>query len=252
MQKIKRTRKELFEEEKRYLKPLPESFKFSNYKRAKVGIDYHVDVEGTYYSVPYQNIHRNVDISYDAELVKVYRNLKIIATHKRDFRKNFFVTFCIEELDFKSGRGLSKSQIIELSSNDWIKKKRNIIITGATGAGKTYLSCSFGNSALRDGIDSLYVKLPRLLNEVKLAKLDGSYIRILNKISKIKLLIIDDWGIDFLDETQRRDLLEIFEDRHELTSTIILNILILTKREHFLNKIFTKNDAKIRMNGGGD
>jgi DNA replication protein DnaC len=132
-----------------------------------------------------------------------------------------YTSACIEELDFKSGRGLSKSQIIELSSNDWIKKKRNIIITGATGAGKTYLSCSFGNSALRDGIDSLYVRLPRLLNEIKLAKLDGSYIRILNKISKIKLLIIDDWGIDFLDETQRRDLLEIFEDRHELTSTII-------------------------------
>ncbi|MHB1697630.1 MAG: IS21-like element helper ATPase IstB [bacterium] len=128
---------------------------------------------------------------------------------------------CIEETDFKAQRGLSKSQLIELSSNDWIKKSRNIIITGATGAGKTYLACALGNSACRGGVPSLYIRLPRLLQEMKISRADGSYIKLLNKLSKIRLLIIDDWGINLLDEMQRRDLLEIFEDRHQLRSTII-------------------------------
>ncbi len=128
---------------------------------------------------------------------------------------------CIEETDFKAQRGLSKSQLIELSLGDWIKKNRNIIITGPTGAGKTYLACALGNSACRGGVSSLYIRLPRLLSEMKVSRADGSYIKLLNKLSKVKLLIIDDWGIDLLDEMQRRDILEIFEDRHQLRSTII-------------------------------
>ena len=132
-----------------------------------------------------------------------------------------FNSVLTEETDFKIQRGLSKSQLIEFSSNDWIKKNRNIIITGPTGAGKTYLACALGNSALRSGVTSLYIRLPRLLQEMKVSRADGSYIKLLNKLSKIKLLIIDDWGIDLLDEMQRRDILEIFEDRHQLRSTII-------------------------------
>ena len=132
-----------------------------------------------------------------------------------------YTSACIEETDFKTQRGLSKSQLIEFSSNDWIKKNRNIIITGPTGAGKTYLACALGNSALRSGVPSLYIRLPRLLQEMKVSRADGSYIKLLTKLSKIKLLIIDDWGIDLLDEMQRRDILEIFEDRHQLRSTII-------------------------------
>ena len=128
---------------------------------------------------------------------------------------------CIEETDFKTQRGLSKSQLIELSSNDWIKKSRNIIITGPTGAGKTYLACALGNSACRGGVSSLYIRLPRLLSEMKISRADGSYLKLLNKLSKVRLLVIDDWGINLLDEMQRRDLLEIFEDRHQLRSTII-------------------------------
>ena len=129
---------------------------------------------------------------------------------------------CVEEIDFKAGRGLGKSQMLELSSNAWIKKSRNIIMTGPTGAGKTYLACALGNSACRGGVSSLYIRLPRLLSEMKVSRADGSYIKLLNKLSKVKLLIIDDWGIDLLDEMQRRDILEIFEDRHQLRSTIII------------------------------
>jgi transposase len=92
MQKILKSRAALFEEEKLHLKPLPERYELSFWKRAKVGIDYHVDVNGTHYSVPYQLIHRDVDICYNHELIKIYHNSKIIASHKRSFIKSYFVT----------------------------------------------------------------------------------------------------------------------------------------------------------------
>ncbi len=92
MQKILKSRTELFNEEKNYLRPLPEKYELSFWKRAKVGIDYHVDVDGTHYSVPYQLIHRDVDICYNRELIKIYHNSKIIASHKRNFVKSYFVT----------------------------------------------------------------------------------------------------------------------------------------------------------------
>ena len=92
MQKILKSRTELFKEEKNYLKPLPERYELSFWKRAKVGIDYHVDVDGTHYSVPYQLIHRDVDICYNRELIKIYHNSKIIVSHKRSFTKSCFVT----------------------------------------------------------------------------------------------------------------------------------------------------------------
>lgn len=92
MQKILKSRTELFKEEKGYLKPLPERYELSFWKRAKVGIDYHVDVNGTHYSAPYQLIHRDVDICYNHELIKIYHNSKIIASHERSFIKSYFVT----------------------------------------------------------------------------------------------------------------------------------------------------------------
>ena len=92
MQKTLKSRTEVFKEEKSYLKPLPERYELSFWKRAKVGIDYHVDVDGTHYSVPYQLIYRDVDICYNHELIKIYHNSKIIASHKRNFVKSYFVT----------------------------------------------------------------------------------------------------------------------------------------------------------------
>ncbi|MHB1697631.1 MAG: IS21 family transposase [bacterium] len=92
MQKMLKSRAELFQKEKGYLKPLPERYELSFWKRAKVGIDYHVDVNGTHYSAPYQLIHRDVDICYNADIIKIYHNSKIIASHKRNFIKSYFVT----------------------------------------------------------------------------------------------------------------------------------------------------------------
>ena len=100
----------------------------------------------------------------------------------------------------------------------WRTFRLPLTIIGPTGVGKTYLACALGNSACGGGMSSLYIRLPRLLSEMKISRADGGYLKLLNKLSKVKLLVIDDWGINLLDEMQRRDLLEIFEDRHQLRS----------------------------------
>lgn len=128
---------------------------------------------------------------------------------------------CVEELDFKASRGLHKPAILQFAGNDWIKKHRNIIITGPTGVGKTYLACALGVGACRDGISCLYLRLPRLLEELKIAHADGSYVKLLSRISRVQVLIVDDWGLSPLTDAQRRDFLEIAEDRHNVRSTII-------------------------------
>lgn len=145
------------------------------------------------------------------------RQLKILLK-KAKFR---YSGACIEEIDYKASRGISKSLFLELSANKWIKDKRNIILTGSTGTGKTYIACALGNSACRDGFKTLYFRIPRLLQEMKIGKVEGSYIKLLDRMSKVDLLIIDDWGLSVLNDIERRDFLEIIEDRHNVRSTII-------------------------------
>ena len=89
---------------------------------------------------------------------------------------------CVEEIDFRAKRGIRKETVLKLAQNEWIKKHRNLIITGPTGVGKTYLACAFGISACRKGISTCYIRLPRLLQEMKVARADGSYIKLLGKM----------------------------------------------------------------------
>ncbi len=128
---------------------------------------------------------------------------------------------CIEDIDYKSPRGFNKSLILSLSSCDWIKNSQNIIITGPTGVGKTYLACALANRACRMGYASLYKRAPRLFQEITIARADGSYVKLMNKLLKIKVLIIDDFCITALKDTERKDLLEVIEDRQGIWSTII-------------------------------
>lgn len=128
---------------------------------------------------------------------------------------------CIEDISYKTGRGITKQMMLDLNGNQWVHQKRNIIITGATGVGKTYVACALGNSACRAGIKTLYYRLPILLQEMKVARADGSYLRLLERLSRIHLLIIDDWGIYALNELERRDFLEVMEDRYSARSTVI-------------------------------
>ena len=130
-------------------------------------------------------------------------------------------TACFEDIDFRTRRGLTKDTMLKFAQNDWIRSYQNIIVIGPTGAGKTFLACALGMSAIRQGIRTLYVRLPRLAQELKIARADGSYGKFLERIQRMKLLIIDDWGINPFTDGERRDILEIVEDRHGGRSTII-------------------------------
>ena len=128
---------------------------------------------------------------------------------------------CIEDIDYKSPRGINKSLILSLSGCDWIKNAQNIIITGSTGVGKTYLACALANSACRKGFSSLYKRSSRLFQEIAVARADGTYPKLMNKTAKAKVLIIDDFCITPMKDDERKDLLEVIEDRQGLCSTII-------------------------------
>jgi len=128
---------------------------------------------------------------------------------------------CIENIDFKTPRTLDKSLVVRLSGSDWIRKAQNAIIIGPTGVGKTYLACAIANSACRNGFTAMYKRAPRLYQEVTIARADGSYPKLMNKLSKIKVLIIDDFCIAPMTDPERRDLLEVLEDRQSISSTII-------------------------------
>jgi DNA replication protein DnaC len=128
---------------------------------------------------------------------------------------------CFEDIDFRTRRGLSKDTMLKFAQNDWIRNHQNIIIIGPTGAGKTYLACALANGAIRQGIRTLYVRLPRLAQELMIARADGSYGKFLERIQRMRLLIIDDWVINPFTDGERRDILEIVEDRHGGRSTII-------------------------------
>lgn len=128
---------------------------------------------------------------------------------------------CIEELQMTPQRGINKTVVMDLARNEWIKRHRNLIITGPTGAGKTWLACAFGVAACRDGIKTSYVRLSRLLHDLGIGRADGSYKKQLEKLSRTELLIIDDWGMSPLSDMAKRDILEIMEDRHNVRSTII-------------------------------
>jgi len=128
---------------------------------------------------------------------------------------------CIEDIDFKTPRGLDKSVILRLAGHDWIKSTQNIIITGPTGVGKTYLACALANSACRNSLAAMYKRAPRLYQEIAIARADGSYPKLMNKLAKVKVLVIDDFCITPMADSERRDLLEVIEDRQGISSTVV-------------------------------
>ncbi|MDH3665096.1 MAG: IS21-like element helper ATPase IstB [Alphaproteobacteria bacterium] len=134
---------------------------------------------------------------------------------------------CLEDVNYRAARGLDRSLFQKLATNDWIRDRRNLLIIGPCGIGKSYLACALGHKACRDDVSVAYHRAPRLFAALALARGDGRYARVLRSIAKIKLLIIDDWGPDPLNAEQRRDLLEIVEDRYDVGSTLITSQLPL-------------------------
>ena len=132
---------------------------------------------------------------------------------------------CLEEIDYRHPRGLVKSQILALRNTEWIDSARNILITGPTGIGKSYLASAFGQWACRQDYPALYQRWPRLLENLYASRGAGTYLKHLGKLARVKVLIIDDFGIQPLSDLQRKDLLEIVEDRYKTGSLVITSQL---------------------------
>ena len=126
----------------------------------------------------------------------------------------------LEDLDYRYSRGLDKGLVQSLAGCQWVKEHLNVLITGPTGVGKTWLACALAHKACREGYTAQYVRLTRLLRELTIAKGDGQYSKLLTDLAKVDVLILDDWGLMKLSAENRRDLLEVLEDRHGRRSTI--------------------------------
>lgn len=135
----------------------------------------------------------------------------------------------MEDIDYRAPRGIDRSAMQALTSCSWIKDHLNILITGPTGVGKSWLACALGQKGCREGYSVLYARLPRLMQDLIIAKVDGRFPKMLTTLAKTDLLILDDWGLSKFTAEQRRDLLEILEDRHGQRSTIVTSQLPVEK-----------------------
>lgn len=136
---------------------------------------------------------------------------------------------CMEDIDHSAKRELDRTLIKSLATGRWIADHQNVLITGMTGVGKTYVACALGQLACRTGFRALYRRASRLFDELALAHADGTYTRMLGRLAKIDVLVIDDWGLAPLTDVQRRDVLEIMDDRHGSRSTVIASQLPVGK-----------------------
>jgi DNA replication protein DnaC len=137
----------------------------------------------------------------------------------------FHMRATVEEIDYQHPRGLQKQKMLELISCRWVAERQNIIISGPTGIGKTYLPCALGEKACRDGHRVLYTRAPVLFDDLYRARADGSYPRLIQRLAKTRVLIIDDLGASPLEASERRDLREVLEYRYSVSSTIITSQL---------------------------
>ena len=137
----------------------------------------------------------------------------------------FKLSASIQEIDYQHPRNITPSQIAQLAKADWINRAQNLLVTGPCGSGKTYLACALGHNACRHGYSVRYYRLSRLLLELTQAKADGSYHKQLKQLAKISLLVVDDWGLEPLKPAHRNDLMEIMDDRHGHTSTLMISQL---------------------------
>ena len=132
---------------------------------------------------------------------------------------------CIEAIDYPARRELDKAVIRQLATCRWVQEHHNVIVVGATGVGKSFIACALAQQACRKGFRAYYRRASRLYHELSLARADGTYVRVLARLARVDVLVIDDWGLAPPQDQERRDLLEILEDRYGARSTIITSQL---------------------------
>lgn len=141
---------------------------------------------------------------------------------------------CIEDFENPQQRGLDKALLRQLGTCRWIDEHLNVVITGATGVGKTYLACALGQRACRRGYRVVYRRTPRFIDELTLARADGTLARLLKRLTRIDLLVLDDWGLTPLRDQDRRDLLEVIDDRDNARSTLLASQIPVDKWHDYL------------------
>jgi len=195
----------------------------------------------------------------------IYRENKRLGRllHNAKFKER---NACIENLDYRVGRGLKKAVVLDLAQNRWITAHQNILITGPSGSGKSYFAQALGNHACRQGYGVHYIRLPRLMFGILQSRAEGTYTDFLKRLSKFQLLVIDDLGVANLNEQERQDLLEIAEDRYGARATIVTSQLpvsgwhaylgggivadaILDRLVHNAHRIDLKSVESIRKTG---
>ncbi len=132
---------------------------------------------------------------------------------------------CIEAIDYPARRELDKAVVRQLATCRWVQEHQNVLIVGATGVGKSFIACALAHQACRKGHRAFYRRASRLFHDLALARADGSYVRLLGKLARFDVLVLDDWALTPVQELERRDLLELLEDRYDTRSTIITSQL---------------------------
>lgn len=190
-------------------------------------------------------LHQIEDVNYDSlsfedrlyQLLDAQdiflRNKRIIMNHRLSKIKD--KQAALDAVDYAPSRKINKTQIQSLAALNFIHAKQNIIITGKTGTGKSYLAQALANKAIIDGYRVYYIRTPTLLEEIKIARLDGTYTNLLKKYSRFKVLILDDFGVAPMLADDATNLFEIIEDRTELNSTIITSQLPVSEWYNYLN-----------------
>jgi DNA replication protein DnaC len=141
---------------------------------------------------------------------------------------------CVEAIDYPARRELDKALVRQLATGRWVEEHQNLLVVGATGTGKTFVACAFAQHACRKGFRALYRRASRLFHELTLARADGTYLRLLTKLARVDVLLVDDWGLNALSPQDRRDFLELLDDRHGSRATILTSQLPVAQWHDFI------------------
>jgi DNA replication protein DnaC len=165
--------------------------------------------------------------------------LALLVDRQWDWRQNkafvrrlknarFKIDATIEDVDYRHPRRLDRQLIRTLSGCDWVRLHHNLLVTGPCGVGKSFIACALAQKAVRDGFTALYTRAPRLLRDLAVARADGSFGKLLDRVARVDILIVDDWAMAPLADSERRDFLEICDDRYAIRSTVLTSQVPIT------------------------